>query len=141
MLYLWLKVLHIVSLISWFTGIFYIWRLFVYHSMTESEETRSTLATMQEKLIRIIMTPAAISTIFFGTWMFILQWDVFSTMWWIWIKVFLVSILVFQHGLAIYFRKRLLSGVIYPHKMFRMLNELPTLLMIGIVIMVVVKPF
>lgn len=141
MLYLWIKALHIISLIAWYAGIFYIWRLFVYHAMTESEETKETLMVMERKLLRFIMGPAAVATTVFGLWMLILMWDAYSRTYWIWLKLFLVILVFIQHGLAEHYRRRLEKGEKFNHKLFRYLNEFPTLLLIFIVILVVVRPF
>ncbi|HMV44470.1 MAG TPA: protoporphyrinogen oxidase HemJ [Leptospiraceae bacterium] len=140
-MYLWFKALHIISLIAWFAGIFYIWRLFVYHTETNSEDVKATLAIMERKLYTIIMRPAMFATLFFGFGLFYLQWNAFSNSIWIWLKIFLVILVVGQHHMANFYRKKLLEGVVYRSKKFRILNEIPTLLMILIVILVVFKPF
>jgi protoporphyrinogen IX oxidase len=140
-MYLWFKAIHIIALIAWFAGIFYIWRLFVYHTEATSEEVKSTLAVMERKLYKIIMVPAMLVTLIFGFAMLYLQWNAFANTVWIWLKIFLVCIVVFQHHLANYYRKKLLEGVVYRSRKFRLWNEVPTLLMILIVILVVIKPF
>jgi putative membrane protein len=141
MLYLWFKVIHIVGFTAWFAGIFYIWRLFVYHSETESKEVKDTLSVMERKLYKIIMRPAMVVTLFFGFGMFYLNWDSYHKGIWIWLKIALVSIVLFTHFLADWYREQLLLGKTYNSKKFRMLNELPTILLILIVILVIFKPF
>jgi putative membrane protein len=141
MLYLWFKVIHIVGFTAWFAGIFYIWRLFVYHSETESKEVKDTLSVMERKLYKIIMRPAMVVTLFFGFGMFYLNWDSYHKSIWIWLKIALVSIVLFTHFLADWYREQLLLGKTYNSKKFRMLNELPTILLILIVILVIFKPF
>ncbi len=140
-MYLWFKAIHIIGLIAWFAGIFYIWRLFVYHVEATSDEVKSTLAVMERKLYFIIMRPAMFVTLIFGFAMLYLQWNSFAYTIWIWLKIFLVCIVVFQHHLANYYRKKLLEGIVYRSRKFRLWNEVPTLLMIFIVILVVLKPF
>lgn len=140
-MYLWFKAFHIIALIAWFAGIFYIWRLFVYHVEATSDEVKSTLAVMERKLYKIIMVPAMIVTLIFGFAMLYLQWNAFAYTIWMWLKIFLVFLVVGQHHMANFYRKKLLEGVTYPSKKFRILNEVPTLLMILIVILVVLKPF
>ncbi len=140
-MYLWFKAIHIIGLIAWFAGIFYIWRLFVYHVEATSEEVKSTLAVMERKLYKIIMVPAMIVTLIFGFAMLYLQWNAFAYTIWIWLKIFLVFLVIGQHHLANYYRKKLLEGVVYRSRKFRLWNEVPTLLMILIVILVVLKPF
>ena len=141
MLYLWIQAFHIVAFTAWFAGIFYIWRLFVYHCETDSVETKKTFEIMEIKLYRIIMRPAMFVTIFLGVMMFVLQWDRLKNSTWIWLKITLVGIVIFQHHLAGFYLNKLSSGEIYNSKKFRILNELPTLLLIAIVILAVLKPF
>lgn len=141
MLYLWLKVLHIISFVAWFAGIFYIWRLFVYHSETNSAEVKETLAVMERKLYKIIMQPAMVSTLIFGFALFGMQWHAYSRRGWIWAKIILVGLVLFQHYLSEHYRKRLAAGESFVSKKFRILNEFPTILLILIVILVVIRPF
>ena len=139
--YLWLKALHIISFVAWFAGMFYIWRLFVYHAETKSQEVRDTLAVMERKLYKIIMMPAATLTLVFGIWMLVLAWDAYYMRAWIWLKVSLVLVLLFLHFLSDYYRKKLLSGAVYNSKKFRILNEMPTLILFAVVILATLKPF
>ncbi|MCB1160741.1 MAG: CopD family protein, partial [Leptospiraceae bacterium] len=126
---------------AWFAGIFYIWRLFVYHAETGSQEVRDTLAVMERKLYKYIMRPAMVVTIFCGTALLWIQWNSFARTYWIWIKVGLVVLVLFQHFLSEYYRHQLLKGKEYNSKLFRVLNEFPTLLLIFIVILVILKPW
>lgn len=139
-MFLFYKMMHIISLIAWYAGIFYIWRLFVYHSETDSDDVRKTLSVMEEKLYRIIMTPAMYSTVLFGFLLFYAQWNVYKGQFWIWMKIFLVTINIVLHYLANSYRKKLLNGTKYNSKKFRIMNEMPTLLLIGIIYLVVFKP-
>lgn len=139
--YLWAKALHIIGIIAWFAGIFYIWRLFVYHSETNSQEVRDTLSVMERKLYKIIMQPAMVFSLFFGFLMFYLNWEYLSTAIWMWSKLGLVCGVLFVHFLSDWYRIQLLNGKTYSSKRFRILNEVPTVLMIIIVILVVLKPF
>lgn len=140
-MYLWLKSFHIIFVIAWYAGMFYIWRLFVYHAMTGSPEVKATLEVMEKKLLRIIMGPAAVLTYFFGSWMLYIQWETFSVSIWLWVKLSSVLILTVFHLLAERYRQRFLNGEQFNHKLFRYMNEGPTLLLFVIVIMVIVKPF
>lgn len=140
-LYLWAKALHIIGIVAWFAGIFYIWRLFVYHAEASSQEVKETLAIMERKLYKIIMTPAMYFSLFFGFFMLYLNWDYLAYTYWLWIKLLLVAGVIVIHFLSDYYRKQLLKGNNYPSKLFRILNEVPTLLLIFIVILVVLKPF
>lgn len=139
--YLWLKAFHIISMVAWFAGIFYIWRLFVNHAMTESQAVKDQLGIMEGKLIRIIMNPAMILTVGFGLSMLLLQLSAFLIRGWIWVKLMLVLVLLANHFMAVRYHKRLLRGETFPHRRFRFLNEIPTLVLIGVVLLAVLKPF
>ena len=141
MLYLWLKVFHIFAFVAWFAGIFYIWRLFVYHTEASSQEVKETLKVMERKLYTIIMRPAMVVTLACGSGLFALQWHAYSRRYWIWLKLLLVLLVLAQHFLANYYRQQLEKAKQYPSKKFRMLNELPTLLLLFIISLVVLKPF
>jgi len=140
-MYLWIKVLHIVGFVSWFAGLFYIWRLFVYHSEASSVDVKKTLEVMEFKLYKYIMRVAATITIISGTWMLIMSWQVFKSQIWLHIKLLLVVLVFINHLLAEKYRKRLQAGEVFISRKFRIINEIPTLLLIGIVIMVMIKPF
>ncbi len=139
MAFLWFKTLHLIGVIAWLAGIFYIWRLYVYHSESTSHEVRSQLAIMEARLLRYIMRPAAVVAIGFGTALLVHGWDGYSRALWIWLKLALVAGMIANHGLAEYYRVRLSRGDTFASRRFRILNEVPTLLMIGIVILAVFK--
>ena len=113
MTFLWLKVGHIVSFTAWFAGIFYIWRLFVYHAETESADVRATLEVMERRLIQAIMRPAAVATLTFGFWMLVGNWTVYAGQLWIWLKLGLVFLVLVNHGMAEHYRLQLMRGVTY----------------------------
>ncbi|MBL8021828.1 MAG: CopD family protein [Leptospirales bacterium] len=138
---LWIKAIHIIGFTAWFAGIFYIWRLFVYHADTESQAVRDQLAIMERKLYKFIMRPAMVITLACGVGLFYLQWDVIARSYWIWIKVGLVLLVLGNHFLSNYYRLQLARGVSYKGRRFRFLNEVPTLLLICIVLLAVLKPF
>lgn len=143
-LYLWMKALHIISLVAWFAAMFYIWRLFVYHCENPNSEVKAQLNIMAEKLIRIIMTPAMLSTVLFGLILIFVQYGTlerFGSAGWLHTKIALVLVLLYLHHLAYRYRKRLDAGEQFISKKFRILNEIPTLLLIAIVILAVLKPF
>jgi len=87
------------------------------------------------------MMPAAVSTVLFGTILLMIQWPSISVTYWFWLKLALVTMVIIQHILAEYYRKQLATGRKYNHVIFRYWNEVPTVLLIGIVILAVVKPF
>jgi len=85
--------------------------------------------------------PAATLTLVFGIWMLVLAWDAYYMRAWIWLKISLVLVLLFLHFLSDYYRKKLLSGAVYNSKKFRILNEMPTLILFAVVILATLKPF
>ncbi|MBI3395136.1 MAG: CopD family protein [Spirochaetia bacterium] len=142
MIFFWLKAFHFVGMISWFAGMFYIWRLFVYNAMSESADVKAQLNVMASKLYRIIMMPAMIVTLVCGGTMVAMRWEAYSQVMWIWFKVFFVGVLVGFHFLANWFRLMLEKGEHpFSHKTFRYLNEVPTICMFLIVFLAVFKPF
>ena len=136
---LWVKVLHIVFMVTWFAGFFYLPRLFVYHAMAEDRVSRERFEIMERKLFWGIMTPGGLLTLAFGFWLW-LGWDFSGG--WLQAKVALVSLLVFYHlwcgKLMVDFRA---GRNRKSHRWFRWFNELPVLALFGAVILVVVKPF
>jgi protoporphyrinogen IX oxidase len=138
-LYLILKALHLISMVAWFAGLFYLPRLFVYH--VEKPEAAPVLTIMEYKLARFIMLPAAIATLGFGLGMVVISPDIMA-MGWIHAKLGLVLVLFSYHASLEVFRSNLASGRnTRSGRFFRMYNELPTLLLIAIVLLAVLKPF
>lgn len=141
-MFLWIKALHIVAVITWMAAIFYLPRLFVYHSMSEDQISRDRFVVMEQKLLRIIGNPSMIAVYIFGIWMSYLGWDYYSTQIWYWCKIALVVVLTGYHHACVAYFKQLRDGRCNKsHKFFRIFNEIPVLVLFGIVILVVVKPF
>lgn len=138
-MYEWIKVLHIISFISWFAGLFYLPRLYVYHvENSDHEHTRKTLETMEYKLLKFIMNPAMIATWVFGLGLI----HYAGTAEWLHAKITLVVILSAFHMYLGVVRKKLINEPSkFSSKYFRFINEVPTVILILIVILVVVKPF
>jgi putative membrane protein len=138
----WVKALHVISIICWMAGMFYLPRLFVYHTKAEIGSNQSeAFKIMERRLLRAITTPAMIASWVFGLWMIHLGLMDFSSGW-TWIKLVSVLGLTACHGmLAKYLKDFARDQNTKSEKFFRMLNEVPTVLMIIIVIMVIVKPF
>ncbi len=140
-LYLWLKALHIIAIIAWMAGMLYLPRLFVYHSVAEKGSVQSeTFKVMERRLLRAIMNPAMIAVWVLGLW---LAW---SGNWlsapWLHAKVAMVVLLSGFHGMLSRWMKDFAADRNqHSQKFFRIMNEVPTLLMIGIVLLVVLKPF
>ncbi|HYD31821.1 MAG TPA: protoporphyrinogen oxidase HemJ [Azospirillaceae bacterium] len=142
MAYEWVKALHVVSIIAWMAGLLYMPRLFVYHSgVTPGSEASETFKVMERKLLRFIMNPAMIAAYVFGGLMLWLNPDWLSQPW-LHAKLTLVAVLTWAHHAQGRWRKAFAEDRnTHPQKFFRMMNEVPTVLMIGIVILVIVKPF
>ena len=140
--YLWLKSFHIISMVAWFAGLFYLPRLFVYHVNAKSKESRQTFEVMEAKLLRIIMNPAMILTWIFGLWMFAVNLEFLKTAGWLHAKLLLVVILSGYHmALAKYHRKLAAGDNEKSEKFFRIINEFPTLILIAVVLLAILKPF
>jgi len=142
--YLYIKALHIISVISWMAGMLYLPRLFVYHAnIMNSKDTNNIFIIMEKRLLRYIMNPAMVLTWASGL---ILVFHPFSvidtTAIWFTIKIILVLTMSCLHGYFAYCRKKLQEdNSFYSQSYFKYLNEAPTILMIVIVIMVVIQPF
>ena len=141
--YLWFKALHVIAVISWMAGLLYLPRLFVYHAdATKGSELSEKLKIMEFRLLRYIMAPASIATWLFGGLMLYGNWDGIMAQQWMHGKLLFVVLLTgFHHACSAWRKKFARDENTKSPKFFRMINEVPTLLMIGIVILVVVKPF
>jgi putative membrane protein len=140
--YLWLKAFHIIGVVCWFAAMFYLPRLFVYHSSTEDAPGKARFITMEDKLYRVIMRPSMLITVIFGLWIMYLSWDAYATSLWLWIKLAAVVVLLGYHHYCSRLIKAFASDK-SPHseRFYRVFNEIPALVLILIVILVVVKPF
>jgi protoporphyrinogen IX oxidase len=141
--YPWLKALHIIAVIAWMAGLLYLPRLFVYHAEVPSGSDRAaTFEVMERRLARGIMLPAAAMTYIFGIMLAAEPGMVDWQRGWIWTKLALVLLLTLFHGLLERWRRNFAARRnTHPARFYRIVNELPTLAMIGIVVLVVVKPF
>jgi len=143
--YLWIKSFHVISVIAWMAGLFYLPRLFVYHAERATVETElaETLKVMEHKLLKVIVNPAGVATWVFGLALVftpgIVDWGRDG---WAWAKAALViGMTVYHHALVRWTRTFEADANARPGRFYRMMNEVPTLLLLGIVIMVIVKPF
>ena len=136
---LWLKAFHIIFMVTWFAGLFYLPRLFVYHAMANDTTGIARFKVMERKLFYGIMTPGAILTLISGAWLWV---GYGFSGGWLHAKVALVAVLVAYH---VYCGKLMLEfrhgRNRHGHVFYRWLNELPTVLLLAIVVLVVVKPF
>ncbi len=138
--YLWLKALHIIAVIAWMAGLLYLPRLFVYHANAEvGSELSETLKIMERRLLRAIMTPAMLVSLAVG--IALLAYQDFSSGW-LHVKLTAVVGLLIMHMLMAKWRKDFEKDAnTRGHKFYRIANEIPTVLMVLIVVLAVVKPF
>jgi len=140
--FLWLKVVHIVSVVAWMAGLFYLPRLFVYHrDVSPGSEASELFKVMEGRLMMAIMRPAAIASLLSGVLLFIAGQFEFLQIW-VLGKLAAVLLLCVYHGaLEAYLRRFARDERVRDVRFFRILNEVPTLLLIIIVVFVVIKPF
>ena len=139
--YAWIKAVHVIAIISWMAGMLYLPRLFVYHCGAEAGSKQSeTFKVMERRLLRAIINPAMVVSWVTGLW---LAFEAgFFRSGWLHGKLLLVILLSGAHGLFVrWVRDFAEDRNAHSHKFYRVVNEVPTLLMIGIVILVIVKPF
>ena len=141
--YLWFKALHTISVIAWMAGMLYLPRLYVYHADADTGSIQSeTFKIMERRLLRAIMNPSMIATFVFGGLMLATAGFVDWSMGWIWVKFAMIAIMVMIHGLLARWRREFEADRnLRSAKFYRMWNEAPTVPLIVIVIMVVVRPF
>jgi len=142
MLYLYVKALHIIAAVSWMSGLLYLPRLFVYHADTDIGSVRAeTFKVMERRLLKAIMNPAMIATFGFGIWMLYLNPSLLLEGW-MHVKIVCVLAMAGCHGIFGRIRRQLENDQTpYSSKAYRIWNEVPTVLLIVIVIMAVVEPF
>ncbi|ABL02501.1 conserved hypothetical protein 701 [Candidatus Ruthia magnifica str. Cm (Calyptogena magnifica)] len=139
---LWIKAFHVISVITWFAALFYLPRLFVYHSMSKDKLSIERFKVMERKLYKYIMMPSFILVSVLGLWMSVENWAYYSIQYWLYIKLLLVILLITYH-----FYCGHLVGVFkadkntHSHVFYRWFNEFPVLILVGVVILVVVRPF
>ena len=138
---LWVKAFHIIFMVTWFAGLFYLPRLFVYHAMTQDAATSAQFETMERKLYFGIATPGGILTILFGAWLW-LGYGIGAGSGWLVAKLILVIVLVLYHLWC----GRILKDFrtddnTHTHVFYRWFNEFPVVILIVTVLLVVFKPF
>jgi putative membrane protein len=135
---LWVKALHIVFMVTWFAGLFYLPRLFVYHALSHDTLSKERFKLMERKLYWGIMTPGGVLTLFFGLWLW-LGWGFAGT--WLTAKLALAALLVAYHlGCGKLMRDFRAGRNRRSHVWFRWFNELPVLVLIAAVLLAVFKP-
>ena len=133
------KSLHIIFMVTWFAGLFYLPRLFVYHAMSDDQASIERFKVMERKLLYGIMTPGGVLTIASGVWLW-LGWGFYGG--WLIAKLLLVAVLIVYHAwcakLVADFR---LDRNRHGHVWYRWFNEFPVLILFAVVFLVVMKPF
>lgn len=140
---IWVRAFHIVFMVTWFAGLFYLPRLFVYHALADDRIGSDRFKIMERKLFYGIMTPGAVLTVLLGVWMTVdYAWDAYANTVWFHLKLALVAVLIVYHVYCGKFvgdfkhdRNR------RSHVFYRWFNEIPVLLLIAVVVLVVVRPF
>lgn len=139
-MYLWLKAFHIIAMVCWFAGLFYLPRLFVYHAMSEDQTSRERFCVMERKLYRGIMMPSMLATLVLGLWMLYLT-PGWLSQGWLHAKLTLVVLLIGYHHACGAMLKRFARGEPgRSHVFYRWFNEVPVLFLLLIVLLVVLKP-
>ncbi|MCJ8168537.1 protoporphyrinogen oxidase HemJ [Pseudomonas sp. A3.4] len=141
-MYLWLKAFHLIALICWFAGLFYLPRLFVYHAMSEDQASRERFKIMERKLYRGIMLPSMVVTVVLGAALLYLNYPYYFSQGWMHAKLTLVVLLIGYHHMCGAQMKRFARDEnTRSHVFYRWFNEVPVLFLLAIVILVVVRPF
>lgn len=139
--YLFVKALHIIAVVCWFAGLFYLPRLFVYHAMIEDDpKGNERFKIMERKLYKGIMVPAFLATVGLGIYLFVDSFDYLKLQGWMHIKLLLVTILIgFHHWCGATMKRFQRDENKKSHTFYRWMNEVPTVLLVSIVILVVMK--
>jgi len=139
----WIKALHLIAVIAWMAGLLYLPRLFVYHAdTTPGSEASETFKVMERRLLRAIMNPAIVAVFVLGLLLAYAEGPGLMTAGWFHTKLILVLVLAAMHGMMARWRSEFARDERgRTARFFRIMNEVPTLVMIAIVILVVVKPF
>ena len=140
---LWLKSVHVIAMVAWFAGLFYLPRLFVYHVDCADDVSRRRFELMERRLFWAIMTPAAVVTVLAGLVLLVdYAWAAYGKAGWLHAKLTLVAVLVVYHWLCGRYLAALRDGRNRRSgRFFRVFNELPTLILIAVVCLTLVKPF
>lgn len=140
---LWIKAFHLIAMVCWFAALFYLPRLFVYHTMSvEEHSSNQRFKIMERKLFWGIMTPSAILTIILGFWLMSYNSAYYAQQGWFHAKLFMILLLIIYHVLCgIYLKNFANNSNTRSSRFYRVFNEIPVFMLVGIIIFVVVKPF
>lgn len=136
-----IKSFHIIAMVAWFAGLFYLPRLFVYHAQAADAVSLDRFCIMERRLYYAIMWPAAVLTSFFGVWLLVDGWSYYRSAGWMHMKLLLVVVLWLYHLMCGHYVKCFAQKCnTRATRYFRFFNEIPTLLLVSIVLLVVLKP-
>lgn len=139
---LWLKAFHLIFMVTWFAGLFYLPRLFVYHAMSDDAISNERFKVMERKLF-IMATLGMLGTLIFGIWMLAdYAWGLYGQSSWLPVKLVMIGLMIVYHGycgqcLHLFKQDRNQRS----HVFYRWINEIPVLFLIGIILLAVIKPF
>ena len=137
---LWLKALHLIFMLTWFAGLFYLPRLFVYHAMSDDEISLQRFCVMERKLLWGIATPGGVLTLLFGFWLLGYRPDLLSAGW-MQLKLILVGALVGYHAWCILLQRQFARGDNrHGHVWYRWFNEAPVVVLAAVIILTVLRP-
>lgn len=138
---LWVQAFHVIFMVSWFAGLFYLPRIFVYYAASSDPVTKSTLATMARKLFKFV-TPFLVLTVALGLWRMSFQWDYYLSSGWMHAKLLCVAFLIAYHVQCGIYMGRISRGDDQKtHVFYRFFNEVPVLFLFAIVLLVYLRPF
>jgi protoporphyrinogen IX oxidase len=140
---LWIKALHLIFMVTWFAGLFYLPRLFVYHAQSTDEISNERFKVMERKLFYGIMTPGMIATFIFGIWMLLdYAWVLYASAWWLVIKLTLLAIMLIYHYVCwLWLQDFKNDRNSHSHVYYRWMNEVPVIFLVSIIMLAIVKPF
>lgn len=139
---LWIKALHLIAMVCWFAGIFYLPRLFVYHAACEDSPGRERFKIMERKLYRGITTPSMVATLIFGFWLVSYNPSGYLSQGWLHAKLVLIAILVVYHFYCGHLVKVFQDDSnTRSHVFYRWFNELPVFILVAVIILATVRPF
>lgn len=139
---LWLRAFHIIAMVCWFAGIFYLPRLFVYHAAAKDSVSCERFKLMERRLYYGIMAPSALVTVFLGIWLLSYNYTGYLQSGWMQLKLLLVFLLLGFHGLCGKYRRDFFHDRNqHSQRFYRIYNEIPVIFLVGIILLVVIKPF
>ena len=140
---MWLKAFHLIFMVTWFAGLFYLPRLFVYHAMTGDAVSIERFKIMERKLYWGITTPGMVLTLLFGIWMLAdYAWASYGGSGWLHLKLVLIGLLIAYHALCgVWLADFLQDRNRRSHVFYRWMNEIPVILLIAIILLATLKPF